>query len=317
MVSIVAFVVEATSDDPTVPGVAFDAALALGALALGFVVPGPLRSACTTAIVLSIPLVWVFGFVGNGNGGRGDVRAIYLLTAACYLVLYLVTWTKGRAILLAGTLLVFASWLSFEVAGSQSNTLVPFQSEISGSSQSTDDFGLSTSDTPFADAQDTTDSTATVALVLGLVFLAAGAVLDRRGFEGAATPFVAVGAFETIVGAVVLGGNQSLLLGGLLAVAARRGRRDRRRAGRAAPRDDVDRCPHRVRRARRGARGHRAQQRRGGRCHRARLRRGTRTDRLVPRARARRTRRRRRRPAPQGPAPPGGDILPMPDEAAA
>src|SRR5262249_25260200 len=37
---------------------------------------------------------------------------------------------------------------------------------------------------------------------------------------GAATPFIAVGAFETIAGAVVLGGNQSVLLGGLLAVGA-------------------------------------------------------------------------------------------------
>ncbi|MEX1008940.1 MAG: hypothetical protein WD271_13990 [Acidimicrobiia bacterium] len=220
VVAIVAFVVEVTSDDPTAPGVAFDALLAIAALAVGFVLPGPIRSACVTALVLSIPLVWGFGLLGDGNGGRGDVRAIYLLTLACYLVLYLVTWTKGRAIFLAGTLLLFASWLSFEVAGSQSNNIVPFQGEISNGSSSTDGFGFNTGDSSFSNADDTTNSTATVALVLGLIFLGAGTVLDRRKFEGAATPFIAVGALEAITGAVVLGGNESVLLGGLLAVAA-------------------------------------------------------------------------------------------------
>ncbi len=106
------------------------------------------------------------------------------------------------------------------MAGSQSNTIVPFQSEISGTSSSTDSLGFSTSDSSFSNASDTTDSTATAALVIGLIFLGIGAVLDRRKFEGAATPFIAVGALETIAGAVVLGGNESVLLGGLLAVAA-------------------------------------------------------------------------------------------------
>jgi hypothetical protein len=188
-------------------------------LAVGFFVPGPIRSACVTAIVLSIPLVWGFAFFGDGDGGRGEVRAIYLLTFACYLVLYLVSWTKGRAIFLAGALLLFASWLTFEVAGNASNTFVPFQSEVSSSSSGTSGLGFDTSGS-FSNAGDTTDSTATAALVIGLIFLGVGAVLDRKRIEGAATPFVAVGALETIAGGVVLGGNQSLLLGGLLAVAA-------------------------------------------------------------------------------------------------
>ena len=38
------------------------------------------------------------------------------------------SWTKGRAILLAGALLFFASWITFEVAGNQSNDVIPFQS---------------------------------------------------------------------------------------------------------------------------------------------------------------------------------------------
>ena len=73
-------------------------------------------------------------------------------------------------------------------------------------------------------------------MCIGLVFLAVGAALDRKRYEGAATPFVAIGAVETLAGAIVLGGNDSVLLGGLLAVGAGAivglvgGRGDRRRA---------------------------------------------------------------------------------------
>jgi hypothetical protein len=158
---------------------------------------------------------------------------------ACYLLLYVFGWTKGRAVLLAGVLIFFASWVAFEVGGTGSGNVVPFQGEISSSSSSSStSFGLgdSSPSTSFSSNSDTTDSSAAAALIVGLVFLGAGAALDRRGFAGAATPFVAVGAFETLAGAIVLGGNDSLLLGGLLAIAAGAavglvgGHGDRRRA---------------------------------------------------------------------------------------
>ena len=221
VIAVVAFVVEASTDDPTVPGVVFNALLVAVALVVGFRVPGPIRAVCVTAMVLGVPLVWFFALFGDGNSERADVRGIYLLTLACYLVLYLFTWTKGRAIFLAGALLLFASWVSFEVAGSGSNSILPFQSEISGGTSGTGGFGFDTDNSGFVgESGDTTDETAAVALVIGLVFLGVGGVLDRRRYDGAATPFIAVGAIETIAGAVVLGGNQSVLLGGLLAVAA-------------------------------------------------------------------------------------------------
>jgi hypothetical protein len=215
VIGVVAFIVEvAPDDDPTAAGVGFTAALAIVALAAGFFVPGPIRAACVTALVLTIPLIWLFALFGDSDGGRGETRGVYLLTFACYLVLYLLGWTRGRAIFLAGTLLFFASWLTFEAA-SDSQSLIPFQSEISSGSSSTD-FGFST-DTPLSDADDTTGTTAAVALVLGVAFLTVGAVLDRRKLEGAATPFIAIGAVEMIAGAVVLGGDESVLMGGLLA----------------------------------------------------------------------------------------------------
>jgi hypothetical protein len=218
VVAVVSFVVEVASDDPTLPGVAFTGALAVVVLVLGFVLPGPIRSACVTALVLTIPLIWIFALLGDGEGGRGDVRGIYLLTLACYLALYLLGWTKGRAIFLAGALLLFATWVTFEVAGSDSNSVIPFQSQVT-SGNSTNQFGISTDTSTFSTTQDT-DSTAAVALVIGIAFLTVGAVLDRRALEGAATPFIAIGAFETILGAVVLGANQSTLMGGVLALLA-------------------------------------------------------------------------------------------------
>jgi hypothetical protein len=246
VVGVVAFVAEATSDDPTAPGVALDLALVALALLLGLRSPGPIRSACVTAIVLAVPLVWFFGLFGGGSGGGiggagagdGEVRGVYLLTMASYLLLYVFGWTKGRAVLLAGVLIFFASWVAFEVGGTGSGNAIPFQGEISSSSSSSS-FGLggsSSSTTSFSSDRDTTDSSAAAALIVGLVFLGAGAALDRRGYAGAATPFVAVGAFETLAGAIILGGNDSLLLGGLLAIASGAvvglvgGHGDRRRA---------------------------------------------------------------------------------------
>lgn len=221
MVAVVAFVVEVTSDDPTTPGVLFTLALVVLALVAGFRAPGPLRSACVTAIVLAVPLMWLFGFFGGGNAGRGEIRGVYLLTLGSYLLLYFLTWTKGRAVFLVGILLVFAGWATFEVTGSESSSVLPFQSAVSRSSgSSSTNFGLTDNSSSFSSTEDTVDSTATVALVIGLVFLGVGAVLDRKRYAGAATPFVAVGALETLVGAIVLGGNDSLLLGGFLAVAA-------------------------------------------------------------------------------------------------
>jgi hypothetical protein len=217
VIGVVAFVVEATDDDPTAPGVIFNLILIVAAVLLGMRAPGPLRSTCVTAIVLAVPVMWFFGFFGGGAAGRGEVRGVYLLTLVTYAVLYLFAWTKGRAVFLAGALLVFASWAAFEV--SDSNSVVPFQSELSTTSRGSTNFGLSDR-SPFVTQDDTTDATATAALVIGLVFLAVGAALDRKRYEGAATPFVAVGAFETLAGAIVLGGNDSVLLGGLLAIAA-------------------------------------------------------------------------------------------------
>jgi hypothetical protein len=230
VIGVLAFVVEATDDDPTAPGVVFNLLLVAAALLVGSRAPGPIRSASVTALVLAVPLVWAFALFGDSDVGRGQVRGVYLLTLVCYLALYFLTWTKARAIFLAGALLLFASWATFEVA--DSNSVVPFQTGVaansnglafpgSSSSSSSSSLGASSSSSSSLDLSDSdTDSSAGLGLVIGLAFLAVGAALDRKRYAGAATPFVAVGAIEALGGAIVLGANNSAWLTGVLAATA-------------------------------------------------------------------------------------------------
>jgi hypothetical protein len=93
---------------------------------------------------------------------------------------------------------------------------VPFQAQATGNAV-TQPF---TTTTVASDESGNVDATAATALAIGLAFLAAGAALDRRHLAGAATPFVAVGALEAIIGAVVLGADQGALVAGLAAMGA-------------------------------------------------------------------------------------------------
>jgi hypothetical protein len=219
VVALVAFVVAATDNDPTTPGVLFSLLLIAAALLAGARAPGPLRSACTTVLVLTVPVLWLFAFAGGGSFGRGEYRAVLLLTTGSYLVLYLLGWTRGRGVFLAGTLLLLASWLAFEVAGSGGGQVAPFGTGISSSNGT---LGSSSSSSPFSltGNGDNADAVTAVTMLLGFAYLAFGAAFDVRRWAGLATPFVAVGAYESISGAVLLGAQDSTLTAGLLAIAA-------------------------------------------------------------------------------------------------
>src|SRR5581483_9741196 len=163
-------------------------------------------------LVLTAPIIWFFALFGSGGGGRSELRGLYLLTLVTYLVLYVVGWTRGRAILLAGALIFLASWVTFEVAGNNA-TLVPFENQVStpfsvprssgGTGSTLNDDGTSVT----FNNENSNDDAAGAALAIGLAFLGIGALLDRRRFDGSATPFIAVGAIEAIVGAAVLGAH--------------------------------------------------------------------------------------------------------------
>jgi hypothetical protein len=213
VVAVVAFVVEVSGDDPTAPGVGFTLVLIAAAKLLGFKAPGPLRSACTAALVLAVPVLWLFAFAGGGSLGRSEYRGILLLTTASYALLYFLSWTKGRAIFLVGMLVVLTSWLAFEASGNGGTGLAPFQDQVSATAGSSTSFDLGS-------AGDSSNAAAAVTMLLGLAYLGVGAALDRKRYAGAATPCIGVGAYETITGAIALGAQESLLLGGLLAIAA-------------------------------------------------------------------------------------------------
>lgn len=215
--AMVAIVIEISSDDLTLPGVLFSVALAAVALVLGARVgPGPLRSGFVTILVLTTPFLWGFALLGDGNGDSSSIRGVYILSALTYGFFYLLTWTRGRNVMLGLALLVATSWIVIAAEGRES-TVFPFQGTIQ--QRATDPFQGTSGFNVDLVGGDTT-AAAVVALVIGLGLLWAGMVLDRRKLRGSATPFIAVGAIFSIAGAVALGSEQGAWLGGLLAAAA-------------------------------------------------------------------------------------------------
>jgi hypothetical protein len=216
--AVFAVILEVTSDDPTLPGVAFNLALAAVAYVMGMRLAGPTRSTAVTILVLTMPLVWGFALFGSGGGGTGDARAFYLLNIVTYAALYVIGWTRGHSILLGLALLVLVLWLVFEIGNHDSGPL-PFQTTIDKQNSVDTPFGSSSNgefSTKDRKTDDTTETSIT-ALVVGLIYLGVGGVLDARKRAGLATPFIVVGGIATVVGAAVLGFNESLLAGGLLA----------------------------------------------------------------------------------------------------
>jgi hypothetical protein len=217
-------IAEVVSNDPTGPGIAFYGLLSVAAFLVGAQATGPIRAAAVTTLVLSIPLVWAFLLVGDG-GGSGARRGIYLLTIASYGVLYFLTWTKGRAIFLGLLLLVVAGWITGEVQGFDRGS-VPFESTFEDQSDTNFDFGGSSNDFSsdddfsFEESDNNTTETSIVAIIIGLAYLAAATVLDKKRLAGAATPFIVVGLIFTVAGAFALGSEESLLGGGIALVAS-------------------------------------------------------------------------------------------------
>jgi hypothetical protein len=195
-----AFVVAVAGDDnPTWPGVGFHAGLIVIALLAGWKVRGPVRSAAVAALALAIPLLWVFAvFADERSDGRWDFRIYLLLTVVSYVTLYLLTWTRGRAVLLGLALLFAANWVVFEVASQE----VPFAVDVAGQAQSG---GLDDSDV--VTGGDKTTETGLAELGVAIVLLGAGVALDRRRKPGAATPCLLIGGIYGVYAAIVLGAD--------------------------------------------------------------------------------------------------------------
>ena len=205
--AVTELVTKITSTDATVPGILLNLALAVGAFVAGMFLPGPVRSAAVVALVFTTPLIWLYAFYGNGQTGAGALRGVYLLSAAMFLGFYAWQWTRGRAVFLAFSLFFVVSYLEFEVSrqleSGSSATSVPFlggllTNPFSGAGLSPSRASSLLSPSGFR----TGNITATVALVLGVLFLVAAGLLIRRGGKGVAPPFLVVGAIEGFAAAV-------------------------------------------------------------------------------------------------------------------
>jgi hypothetical protein len=210
VIALVAFVAGIDSSDPQVPGVVGSLLVLALALGLGSFGAGPVRSAATTAIVLTVPLLWLFALFGGGDVGHGELRAFLLLTLGTYAAFYLVSWTKGRAVLLAGTLVLFVIWIAFEIGGDSFASPLGSTTNFVGPGGAA--FGASG-----GGSYDGENVNAAV-MVVGIVFLVLGGLLDLRRLRGTATPFVVVGALAAVAGGVGLGSSDSTLAGGVIAV---------------------------------------------------------------------------------------------------
>lgn len=211
VIALVAFVAAIDTDDPQVPGLVLSLLLVGAALGVGVRGRGPLRSGCVTVLVLTVPLLWWFAILGGGDDGAGELRGLLVLTLLSYGALYVLGWTKGRAVFLAGALVAFTVWVGTEVAGGTSP--VPFGDTFDTGSSS-DGLGLG----PSFESDDTDSTASGVVMVLGIAYLVVGGVLDQRRLSGAATPFVAVGAISAISGGIGLASPEGGLATGVVAV---------------------------------------------------------------------------------------------------
>jgi len=196
--AMIAFVAAIDNDDPQVAGVVLSIVVLVAAVFAGYWQRGPIRSAAVTAIVLTFPALWTFAVIGDGDGTKAsDVRLVFILITVSYLAMYLLTWTRGRGVLLGGALFVAATWIVYEVADPSTGFGLRGGGPFGGG-------GLGSSN-PFGD--DNSRAVAVVMVLIALGFLGATALLDRRNRHGIATPFLVVGAIYAIVGAYALGAD--------------------------------------------------------------------------------------------------------------
>jgi len=196
--AVLAFVVEVTDSKPRLPGVGFNLVLIAVALTAGFFVRGPVRSAGVAAIAIALPQVWLFAIAGGGGSiGRSDYRIILALSVGSYLLFYLLTWTRGRAIFLGLVLFFGASWIVFEVTSA--NT--PLALDVASQAQS----GSTNDAANVLGGDGKTTETAIVDLTIAVALLGTAVVLDRRRRPGMATPFLLVGGIYAVNAALTFG----------------------------------------------------------------------------------------------------------------
>ena len=211
--AVVVLIVELAGDrdDVTGPGAGCTAGLLIAAY-VAAQWRGPVRSAATTAVVLSVPLFFLFLIAGDGNASQDDVSLAFALSAVALAVAFFVGSLRARAVLLGATLIFAWAFLILQV--SDSSSPIPFaDSEVRSPFGESNSFAFNSSASSSSDV-------ATASLIFGGVVLAVAFTADRRRLRGLGTPLVAVGAFTTLAGAVGLASTVDSAAGAGFIVAA-------------------------------------------------------------------------------------------------
>jgi hypothetical protein len=195
---------EGFSDGTRVPGIVLCLVVAAAGYALlHWLAETPAATAGVTAIALAVPPFFYFLTFNSDGVPPWSAEGILALSALVFLVSYLIGPAQGRPLLL-GAGLVAMVLLVFQF------TEEPFsagfeEAIVDESPFATDD--PFTADDEFTGQGDEPDPTTLgiVSLVFGAAYLVAARLLDRRGFAGTATPFVAASLAAIPTGIAFLG----------------------------------------------------------------------------------------------------------------
>lgn len=191
--------------------------VAAGYLLMHFAVETPAASAGVTAVVLGVPTLVFFLTFDESDVPPFPIEAVLGLSALAWLVSYAVGPGRGRPLLL-GAGLVFAWLFVLQVIEDPATATLdepPIISEPFGSDDPFGDSGFDDdafgdggveSDVMASDGGEPSWATLGITSVLfGAGYLIAARALDRRGFAGTATPFVAAGHLALPIGIALLG----------------------------------------------------------------------------------------------------------------
>jgi len=163
-----------------------------GLLVTAMGVRGPVESAAGTVLAVAVAVLTVLAIVGDEHPpSTSDIKIVLAILTVGYVVLSLIGPVRGRGLFLGLGLLTLVGLVA---------VLVSDDNVLGGTTR-----------TPFGripTAGSAVDTTVTIAIaIVGVAYLIACIALDRSGHSGAGTPFVLVGLFAAIGGAVALGAD--------------------------------------------------------------------------------------------------------------
>jgi hypothetical protein len=210
---------EGFSDGSRLPGIILCLVVAAGGYALlRWFAETPAATAGVTAIALAVPPFFYFLTFDADGTPPWSAEGILALSALVWLVSYVMGPARGRPLLL-GAGLVAVVLLAFQFVEE------PFSAGFEETIVDESPFATadpSTGDDESTGLDDEPDPTALgiISLVFGAAYLVAARLLDRRGFAGTATPFVAASLAAIPAGIAFLGEDLEAAGAGAAAIVA-------------------------------------------------------------------------------------------------